>query len=177
MNTNRYEHHLSIEQNELCPFKLNTHTNSVDTPLNWHENIEVLKVVDGHGLLLYEAKEYSLEPGDMVAISSGDMHRVYSHSGITFHYLIIDKKFCESNGIPVKNCRFVEKFKDSETNQIFEEIIQASRQVSENKHFLSVATMRKWVLILLINLCDKHTYSGMKTAVNKNVSKENVKKW
>ena len=125
---NRYEHHLTIAQNELCPFKLKTQINSMDAPLNWHENIEVLNVVDGHGFLIYEAKEYPLEPGDIVVVNSGDMHRVYSHSGITFHYLIIDKKFCEGNGIPIKNCRFVEKFKDSETNQIFEEIIQATKK-------------------------------------------------
>lgn len=176
MNTNRYEHHLLIEQNKLCPFKLKTHKKSKGTPLNWHENIEVLAVVEGRGFLIYEAKEYPLAPGDIIVVNSGDMHRVYSQFGITYHYLIIDKKFCEGNGIPIASCRFVEKFKDTKTNQIFEEIIGAFKQVYESNHYLSVATLRKWVLILLIDLCDKHTYMTSDTAVNKNVSKENVKK-
>jgi len=176
MKPNRYEHHLTIAQNELCPFKLKTQIDSMDAPLNWHENIEVLMVVGGQGTLIYEAKAYPLAQGDIVVVNSGDMHRVYSYCGITYHYLIIDKKFCESNGIPVRTCRFVEKFKDAEINQVFEQIIQAFRQVCDNKHFLSVATMRKWVLTLLIDLCDRHTYSGPETAANKNVSKENIKK-
>lgn len=176
MNKNVYEHHLAIEKNDLCPFIFQTKINSFDTPINWHENIEVLVMLEGKASLKYEAVEYSLEPGDIVVINSGDMHHLYSHTGISYHYLIIDRMFCVDNGIPIENYRFREKINDPKTAQIFDHIIQAYADVAKNRVPLSAANMRRWVLSLLIDLCVNHTQTSTTIGTEKKASRENVKK-
>ena len=176
MNTNRYEHHLAIETNELCPFIFKTKTDSLDSPINWHENIEVLLMVEGQGTLQYERKEYAVEPGEIYVINSGAVHHITSGTGLSYQYLIIDQKFCEANGIAIGGYRFQERVRDPETVGILAQISDAYRQVTENQSPLAAANMRRWVLTLLIDLCTKHTCPESHPAERKNAARENVKK-
>lgn len=176
MNTELYEHHLTIEQDKLCPFIFNTHTNSFNGPCNWHENIEVILVIEGSGFIKYEAKEYSLNPDDIVIVNSGAMHRIYSHTGITYHYLIMDQTFCSDNGINTASYCFSEKINSPKAVRLFHEIVQAMALYNEHKAPLNAARLRMAVLTLLIDLCTNHATIPTNTVPNINTAIEHIKK-
>ena len=42
--------------------------------LHWHEYIEFIRVVEGHGTIKVDLKEYKVNPGDIILISPGSIH-------------------------------------------------------------------------------------------------------
>ena len=57
MSDPKYEHHLSLKQDKLCPFRFKRSNNLHDSVCNWHANIEILLVTDGEGYMQYNSDE------------------------------------------------------------------------------------------------------------------------
>ena len=99
MSTQQYEHHLTLKQDKLCPFRFKSSRNLRNSVCNWHRNIEILLVTDGEGRIQYSSDDVALTKHDIVVVNTGELHRVYSEKGISFNYVIIDESFCRENGI------------------------------------------------------------------------------
>ena len=131
MTAQIYEHHINIKKNKLCPFLMRKLNNIRNSPCNWHKNIEVLLVTDGEGRLQYNSEDLPLSEGDIIVINSGDIHRLYSASGISYYYIIIDESFCRENGIDTEKRCFEKIFRCKKTEDIYNRLTEAYGRYKE----------------------------------------------
>lgn len=176
MSTQQYEHHLALRRDKLCPFKFKSSNNLHNAVCNWHRNIEILLVTDGEGRMQYGSEDFAIEKHDIVVVNSGDLHRPYSESGISFKYMIIDESFCVENGIETANRAFEHHFKSERVEELCLEAYRCSEAYKLETSDLNAAKLRLAVLVLLVELCDKHTLQSSKQETVQKSSEEYVKK-
>ncbi|MBE6550386.1 MAG: AraC family transcriptional regulator [Ruminococcaceae bacterium] len=174
----RYEHHLQIKTNKLEPFKLHYLINRVDSPCNWHKNIELIYITNGEGCIRYGTEQYSLCAGDLVIINSGAIHHLYSETGFDYYCLIIDDEFCEGNGIDIEKYEFEKITRDEETIRVFLEAAEMLKdQILKKKgdDRFAIPKVRSAMLSLMIELCEKHIDNAGETNKKNDRSEEHVK--
>ncbi len=139
MDTSRYEPHSYLDPNFPFIFHLNNISkNKTSFWTHWHENIEILYVIEGEISVLADANYIIAKKNDMVIINSNNIHHIKSISENSKYYcLIIDKEFCKSFDIYIKEMTFQNKITDSTLNRIFEEI---------KKEFLTRGDFYKFVI-------------------------------
>ena len=157
MSDQVYEHHLSLKQDKLCPFIIKASKNLRNTICNWHTNIEILLVTSGEGHIQYNSSDFQLGEHCIVVVNSGDLHRVYSDSVISFNYMIIDESFCNENGIHTGERRFDHIFKCDITEHAFLNAYKEYQNYKNNPSAIITARLRRAVLDLLIELYEKHS--------------------
>ena len=73
---------------EILPsLPLNFFENRLDSrlhtvPMHWHDRLEIIRVVDGEGVLSLDLQEYPLQAGDIVTIMPGALHAIRGGSTI-----------------------------------------------------------------------------------------------
>ena len=145
----------------LMPFIFHTDKASSNRIVpNWHENIELLCFVSGEGHLKYGTERHRVCAGDIAVINHDVLHMTESDSELIYHCLIIDRTFCESNGIDVLSLHFHELIRDPEIFDCFISTVNSIKNAkAQKKESLSVARVRHNVLGLLLNLCEKYVIS------------------
>lgn len=154
--TNHYEHHAAIKNNHMLPFHYKKSVNCKSSVCNWHENIEILLIEHGNGILRYGAETIPLSEEMIIIINSQTIHTITSNSGISFYMFIIDNSFFEDNGIDITKFQFQRVLKDFETAKICRDTYDLCQNIEKSKDFLSFARLRHMVLSLVINICEKH---------------------
>ena len=176
MITQQYEHHLDLRQDKLCPFKFKSCTDVYNTVCNWHHNIELLLVTSGEGRIQYGSDDFSIKEHDMITVNSEVLHRVYSASGISFTYVLIDESFCIQNGLETRSRCFERLF----TSESLENtLLNAQRIYDEyqiNQSPINTARLRCAALNLVIELCAHHTSQPQKSMSAHSMSEKYVKK-
>lgn len=81
------------------PFIIKQHKDHSKSSFGIHENLELLLFLDGQGAVLYDGKRYSVGKGDIVVVNSYSIHQVVAEGELPLFCLIIDRKFCQYNGI------------------------------------------------------------------------------
>ena len=155
-----YEHHLSLKQDKLCPFKFKSSRNLRDSVCNWHTNIEILLVTDGEGHMQYNSDDLPISKHDIIVIKSGDLHRVYSESGISFDYIIIDEDFCRENGINTGERLFDRVFRCEITERISKLAYERYVDYKNETDPLKTALLRLSVLELITSLYRDHSVAA-----------------
>ena len=97
-----YENH-DLKNSEM-PFIYKSNYVSSDNNVfwgsNWHENIEIIYITEGQGVVADNAHCFKVKQGDALIINSNHVHALASDFGnMFFKYLIIDRSFCTMNGI------------------------------------------------------------------------------
>ncbi|MBR2044070.1 MAG: helix-turn-helix transcriptional regulator [Clostridia bacterium] len=156
MTNHVYEYHLDVRKNKLCPFKLNIVSNYSIYSCNWHENIEIIYVVDGSGKIRYGNMELDFTAGDIIVVNSGELHRLYSDKDMKYYYLLVDESFCTENGITTANQVFTPKFSSEKSRTLYQRVIYEYSEYEKASSWLRVARLRVAVLELLIDLCENH---------------------
>lgn len=151
-----YEHHTALKENDLCPFKVTVEKNARSVHCNWHENIEILFVLDGAGMLQYGKDTLPMEPGDIIVVNSGIMHRPYSDSGVSYCVIIIDERFCRENGLDTSGICFDRRFRDEQTARLLQSMRERSKEHYESCTPLTTAALRCAALNLLVDLAARH---------------------
>ena len=153
-----YEHHAALQKDKFCPFKI---TKAKHLPFsgecNWHKNIEILFVFDGLGFLQYGKDVLTLEPGDIVVVNSGALHRAYSSYGVGYYVIIIDESFCTENGLDMAQFCFDAHFRDAQTEKLIRRMITQMEQYRASATPLATAGLRAATLELLVDLVSRHT--------------------
>ena len=149
-------HETHIMQDDLLPFIFRTDRPDLKPVIpNWHENIELLCFTEGSGIIQCGENDYSVSSGDIAVINPNVLHRTQGR--LVYHCLIVDRSFCEQNGIPVLSLFFRELIRDSHLFELFlriaDEIYTAK---SDRRELSSVPTVRSLVLSLLSELCRSH---------------------
>ncbi len=93
---------------------------------NYHENVELIYVLNGTGTFWNDGVQNTLIEGDLIAITSNNMHDVSTNSEIHYQYLIVDRSFClanhfDSNKLYLKN----QKFRDEALTAAFKRLSEA----------------------------------------------------
>lgn len=122
---------------------------------NWHDNVEILWIRSGHGFVLCDGQEISLEAGDIFVVNAGLLHAFRcASSARDFFYdcLIVDNSFFEESGLPVTKMRFTPFLRDV----AMQAAMQAVRDAWQSTDSLRIARVRCAVLSLICHLCTHH---------------------
>lgn len=168
-----YETH--IMKNPLLPFIFHKDTTVYRNNIsNWHENIEILVGVSGEGYIQYDTEQFSFSAGEIIVINSDCLHATRSDTQLIYHCLIIDKTFCESNGIATSDICFQKLIRDPKLNKTFQLVVDSFDNYEKNTDPFSVAQVRYRVLGFLCQLCQDHIVEPEISTAS--ISSERVKK-
>lgn len=119
---------------------------------NWHENVELIYVLDGSGAVSSNGQVIPVSVGDVVVLNHNHLHAVASgEGGIRYHYLIVDRTFCVENGFDTNRIFFKMKIRDERLSQLFAEL--ASAYAAPEEEAYKVLDIRSIILSLMRILC------------------------
>ena len=98
--------------------------------------------------------------GDLIAVNTDTIHRLYSDSEISYYYLIIDDEFCAENGISTANRVFFTIIHSEIVTRLFCDVVSVFGtylSVGRDSSSVTAARVRLAVLALLVELCDSHS--------------------
>lgn len=159
----------------LLPFIFHTDKTKISRIVpNWHENIELLCFIEGEGHLKCGTERYPVSAGDVAVINPDVLHM--TEGSLVYHCLIIDRSFCESNGIPVLSLYFREIIKDKNLFLHFSETVDEIKKARSTPNPIrSVPAVRHRVLGLLLELCENYIVSESPEKKVHSASAERVK--
>ena len=154
----RYEKH-KLENKEL-PFIYRESfvdpNNLMSGLSNWHENIELLYIVDGHGMVSDNGNIIPVSAGDVVVINANHLHSLAAKDRtMLFHYLIVDRSFCVANGFDSTQLTFDTKIEDRKFQSLLNAVNAVYRTASEKDY--RTLQIRSLVMQLLVLLCCDHS--------------------
>lgn len=120
-----YEKHIVYD--ELMPFWFHkdTVTKGTGDISNWHKNIEILYFVEGNGRVICDMEENDVKAGDIFVVNSNSVHSVKTDDVVKYYCLIVDKKFCDINGIECSKRYFAKKINDNNIRQKYETLVES----------------------------------------------------
>ena len=143
-----YESHMLDDK--LLPFvyHIDRVTSMTVNPPNYHANIELLFCIEGSGQVICGAQKYDFTSGDIIVINSNTLHKVVSDNLVRYYCLIVDEKFCVSNGIDISKLNFDVYIADDRARDAYRAVCKAYASVEDAK----VVAIRYAVLGLLLIL-------------------------
>jgi hypothetical protein len=115
MNANNfYEPHIHKDPSFPIIFHLDTiRKYQSDFLPHWHENLEILYVLQGTVNVLVDAASVTAEKDEIIVINSNNVHYIQTLADESKYYcLIIDRKFCEEFGLDTGEVEFQRLIKD-----------------------------------------------------------------
>lgn len=146
----KYEQHsLSSDRQPFIFRRFSIHSAMKDYT-HWHENIEILYVVEGSGSVICNFNRFDVSEGNIFIINSENLHMVDSNNTIEYYYLIVDSDFLYSNGIPIQELTFNQNPNDKELIERYRQIIK----IAESDCNFKEARMKLSVLHLMARILD-----------------------
>ncbi len=147
MNNKTYENHNA--QNYRMPARFHTELNGgFAFRGRWHEDIEILFVIEDSALVRLNNTVYTANPGDIIVINSSVMHSIIAKDKyVTYHCLIIDKDFCERYGFFIDENHIKELVSDPE---IFELSQNMRKEQDQKDDFYNSAIISDTLKILTL---------------------------
>lgn len=153
----QYESH-NLEEREL-PFIYREMSIAPGKKLgasNWHENIELLYILEGGGEISNNGVSIPVKEGDIVVINANHLHAFATgESKMRYKYLIVDRSFCLTNGFDSTRLSFDEQISDTAVRDLMDEIEKAYA-ADENEPY-RVLRIRSLILSLMLLLCRDHS--------------------
>ena len=118
---------------------------------NWHENIELLQILEGSGYVRCGVEDIPVKAGDLFVINADTMHSIGAQEHLVYRCLIVDNSFFLSNGVPIQDISFQSVITDHQLYARFDAVAEAYHDRCED--FRSVLAIRAAVLQLLQGLC------------------------
>ena len=123
---------------------------------NWHENVELLYIVEGRGFISNNGNILSVSAGDTVMINANHLHTLTTDDcAMRYRYLIVDRSFCLANGFDTGKIYFSTQICDTAVNEIMAEIEAAYAEKADAPY--RTAHIRSLVLRLMVLLCRDHS--------------------
>lgn len=146
----KYEQHSLSSDRQPFIFKRFSIHSAMKDYTHWHENIEILFVIEGDGSVICNFKRFEVSEGNIFIINSENLHMVDSNNTIEYYYLIVDSDFLYTNGIPIQQLTFNQNINDSEMIARYKKIINTY----ESNCSFKDARMKLAVLHLLERMLD-----------------------
>lgn len=142
---------------------VNIFTQTVERyPYHWHEDTEILLILEGELELRINRESYKLESGDIFLVNGNELHFINSltsYGKTQVLALQMDNRYLKEQGIDMEKKRFYLNSRD-ETNassEIMDElkyILANMMDVIINKKSLYHLQVKKWLLELVVNLME-----------------------
>lgn len=124
---------------------------------NWHENLELLQITQGEGLVSLNGQAIEVKAGDCVIIGANHLHAVAAgNTRMYYRYLIVDRSFCLANGFDTNRIGFEPKVEDEALARMWDSL-EALYREPEDKGY-RVLAIRTQVLQMLLSLCRNHSH-------------------
>ena len=120
---------------------------------NWHENIEILYVIEGSGTVLCDSIQYDAQVGDIFIINSENVHSISTERKIVYHCLIVDMNFCIENGIDAKHLIYEARTQDEKLEALFSLFID---EYEKDQGDFRIAAVRSAVLQIMLHISRYH---------------------
>ena len=123
---------------------------------NWHENIELLYIVQGAGTVSNNGRVLPVVAGNIVMINANHLHDLSaSDQPLVHRYLIVDRTFCLANGLDTNTLAFDMQIHDERVHMLMEALHEAYTRPPESPFY--TLSIRALVLELLVLLCRDHS--------------------
>ncbi len=124
---------------------------------NWHENIEILFVTDGHGVITSDAEHMEVSSGDTVVINANRLHNFATmEGGFFYRCLIVDRTFCLANHFDTNDVEFEKHFRDAELSLLIERLHEEYALPTDTP--FRTQSIRATVMEILAILCRAHSH-------------------
>ncbi len=139
--------------------------------INWHENIEILRIINGEGVILCGEKSIIVKRDDVIIINANKPHGFIGKDSMEYNCLIIDRKYALKNGIDTSKIFFDEHIQsDNITLNLFDNIYSIMKDSPE---LIDIGATVLPLLCYLyhnfsneINPTKKHDDETVKNAIN-----------
>ena len=153
-----YETH--IIQNPELPFIFHPRLGSARKhglgQANWHENIEILFVTEGRGIITSDAEHMEVSGGDTVVINANRLHNFATmEGGFFYRCLIVDRAFCLANHFDTNDVEFEKHFRDGEVTHLIERLAEEYARPADTP--FRTQMIRAAVMEILAILCRSHS--------------------
>jgi len=166
----RFESHLV--KNPEFPFHVRQHKDHRRSTFGIHESLELLWILDGEGFVLYDDVRHSVRKGDIIVVNSFAIHQVVSAGDLPIFCLIIDRKFCQYNGIDPSLLLFQSVIReDGQATALFQKMMEV--YAAPEAPFYNAA-FKCAVLDTLLYLC-RHYSSPRQEGLPNSPSLEHVR--
>lgn len=154
----RYESH-NLEDMEL-PFIYKERsvrpTGLMFGSANWHENVELLYVVEGEGAISDNGRVLRVAAGDITVFGANHLHTLAAGERPLLHrYLIVDRSFCLANGVDTSALSFEMHIGDPRVRDLLEELDAAYREPPTTP--CRTLRIKSLVLQIMTVLCCDHS--------------------
>jgi len=150
----RYSYKLQLMPYDSLPFLLlRSDINPMKRIPSWHNNLELIYILSGNGSVLYGEKQLPVRSGDILVINTHVIHTIFGSDDLVYLCMVIDRHFCELNGINTSTLYFQEIIQDKDTEELFLETLQAVEEFNGATPIFHSAAVRAGTLELLCHLC------------------------
>ena len=130
---------------------------------NWHENIELLYIAQGEGVISNNGHIIPVSTHSIVVINANHLHALAAGSENMVHrYLIVDRSFCMENGIDTNLISFESCIDDERVRTCMEELHEIYAQSPDTSY--RTLAIRALILRLMLLLCKEHATPTEHTA-------------
>ncbi len=153
-----YETH--IMKDPTLPFILHKSTrlrasNRSRIHANWHENIEILYITQGSGVITCDTHHYEVREGDFFVVNANSIHSFHTDAPLfIYHCLIVDRSFCLANHFDTNQIRFEPTFQDPELTALMQRLHE--EYSPPYRSAFRVQMIRAIVLQIMAHLCCTH---------------------
>lgn len=158
---NYYENH-NLENKELPFVSHKLHCNPDGSGFcesNWHEEIELLCITGGDGLVFDDGEIISVVEGDIVVVNSNRLHTLAAKDKkLDYHYLIVGRSFCISNGFDTSKVTFETLIRDGALFGLMKELDEIYSEKIDDEYV--VPSIRCLVLRIMLILLKKYSVNG-----------------
>ena len=145
----KFESHLSKPID--FPFIIRRHKDHRRSRSGIHESLELLCILDGEGDVMYDGVRYRVRKNDITVVNSYAIHQVISEGELPIFCLIIDRRFCQYNGIDPVQLVFQNIIRDDDkASALFRRMMDA---YADREDRFYNAAFKSAVLDLLVYLC------------------------
>lgn len=131
------------------------HISSTDG--NWHENVEILIIKEGTGVIRLNDRQHNVQSGDIIVANQNVLHKISSVGGMFYYCLIVERSFCVANHFDTNLLRFDEYLHDDEVFSLCCEL--ADEFANKDSNDFSVQMIRAKVLLVMSLLCRRYSHT------------------
>ena len=140
---------------------------------HWHENIELLYILEGECDVITNAVKVHAVPGDIALMNSNMVHMVEATTEYVKYYcLIVDANFLKGFGIDISHTVFERCISDVNTGTLFLEAVKAAKSNDEYR----LLDLKLALLSLALNLLKNHSDDEFSPSQHSNPKTETVKR-
>lgn len=140
---------------------------------HWHENIELLYMLEGECDVITNAVKVHTVAGDIALINSNMVHMVEATTDSAKYYcLIVDVNFLKDFGINIESTVFKRCIRDRTTSELYLEAIKAAKNDNE----YGLLDLKLALLSLAVNIVKNHSEEKYSPGGHSNPKTETIKK-